>query len=192
VGRTPNPKQTEEAAEYVELHKIHPWDQNPRNNAKAIREVMRSIQRFGFAAPIIARKQDGEIIAGHTRYEAAKRLHLEKVPVRFLDISKDEAHVLALADNRIGEIAEWNDQALRTIIANLDANGVALDTGTGFQPGEIDKILGFNESHLEFGDASITDTKSILGVIIECESDTQQRELLERFNEEGLTCRALM
>lgn len=70
------------AAVYVDPNTLTPWDKNPRNNAEAIKQVAKSIERFGFASPIVARQADGRIIAGHTRHAAALKLGLEDVPVR--------------------------------------------------------------------------------------------------------------
>lgn len=107
------------AAEWVAIDELKAWANNPRKNAKAIKPVANSIARFGFAAPIIARRADRTVIAGHTRLQAAKMLKLERVPVRFLDLSEIEAEALALADNKLGEIAGWENEALRAILNGL-------------------------------------------------------------------------
>jgi len=106
----------EKAAEWVGPDELVPWAQNPRRNEKAVREVMRSIERYGFGAPVVARRATREIIAGHTRVEAARRLGLERIPVRFLDIDERAAHELALVDNRSAEIAEWDESMLRQLM----------------------------------------------------------------------------
>jgi len=93
-----------------------PWDRNPRHNEAAIPGVMESIKDYGFGAPVVARKEDHQIIAGHTRVEAAKRLGLERVPVRLLDISAEDAARLALADNKLGELAAWDIDGLNSFI----------------------------------------------------------------------------
>ena len=83
------------AAEWVELERLHGWDKNPKRHPDAqMRDLMKSIKRFGWGAVILARP-NGEIIAGHGRMEAAKRLGMPKVPVRFLDLDPAEAHLLA-------------------------------------------------------------------------------------------------
>ena len=64
----------EAAAEWVAPKDLVPWKDNPRINEHAIDKVAASIERFGFGTPIVARKSDGRIIAGHTRREAALRL----------------------------------------------------------------------------------------------------------------------
>ena len=119
------------------------WDQNPRDNSKAIQSVADSIQRFGFAAPIVARKADGMIIAGHTRLAAAKQLQLETVPVRYLDISLEDAKRLALADNKLGEIADWDDEMLAQIISDFRAEDLDLD-GLGWNEDELDALSFIN------------------------------------------------
>ena len=134
------PQKSEAAAVYVDPSTLTPWNQNPRNNEAAIDEVAKSIQRFGFASPIVARTADGRVIAGHTRLAAALRLGLEDVPVRFLDIDEQLASALALADNKIGEIATWDDETLGQVLAELEQDGMDLG-GLGWDEDELDRIL---------------------------------------------------
>ena len=131
---------TEAAAVYVDPSTLTPWEQNPRDNAEAIEQVARSIERFGFASPIIARQADGRVIAGHTRLAAALRLDLKDVPVRFLDLDDQTASALALADNRLGEIATWTDDTLGEVLTALEEDGVDLD-GLGWTGDELDRLL---------------------------------------------------
>jgi hypothetical protein len=102
----------EAAAVWVDPAELRSWKHNPRNNEMAVEQVARSIEAFGFGAPILARRANGEIIAGHTRLKAAIKMGLPKVPVRYLDVSEDDAHLLAIADNKLGEIADWDDPLL--------------------------------------------------------------------------------
>lgn len=131
---------SEAAAVYVDPSTLTPWNQNPRHNEAAIDEVAKSIERFGFASPIVARTADGRVIAGHTRLAAALRLGLEDVPVRFLDIDEQLASALALADNKIGEIATWDDETLGQVLAELKQDGMDLG-GLGWDEDELDRIL---------------------------------------------------
>lgn len=129
------------AAEYVALSTLRPWKRNPRKNKEAISAVARSIESFGFGAPIVARRSDSRIIAGHTRYEAAKRLAMETVPVRFLDVTEEQANALALADNKLGEIAEWDDDQLKMILAELRSHDAELPAIAGWSDEELAKLL---------------------------------------------------
>ena len=110
------------AAEWVPLDKLTPWAANPRRNDHAVEKVAASIDRFGFASPIIARPS-GEVIAGHTRLKAAQHLGLDSVPVRYLDLTDTEARALAIADNRLGELAEWDDEGLAEVMRSIQADG---------------------------------------------------------------------
>jgi hypothetical protein len=133
----------EAAAVWVDVAHLKAWDKNPRDNDKAVPEVMASIKRFGFAAPIIARP-NGEIIAGHTRLKAALELRLPRVPVRYMDLDPAEAHLLALADNRVAEIADWNDDLLSDVLRELEGDGVDLK-GIGWDVDELADLLGHND-----------------------------------------------
>lgn len=127
-------------ARWVAIDAVQAWDKNPRNNEHAVQSVADSIQRFGWGSPIIARKSDGVVIAGHTRLKAAQRLKMDKVLVRYLDLDPAEAAALALADNKIGELADWDDEGLRAVLLELDAEDVNLD-GLGFSDEELDAML---------------------------------------------------
>ncbi len=130
-------EKTEVAAEWVPRSALKPWAKNPRKNDKAVALVVASIKRFGFGAPIIARRADGEVIAGHTRLKAAEVLGLDMVPVRYLDLDPAEAHLLALADNKLNEKAEWADGELASILSDYSLEDAAL---AGWDSAELDKM----------------------------------------------------
>ena len=134
-------EKTEVAAEWVPRSALKPWAKNPRENAKAIAKIAASIKRFGFGAPIVARKADGEIIAGHTRYEAAKKLKLDRVPVRYLDLDPADAHLLALADNKLGEVSEWDHAKLLDMLGDLRQQGTDAALVAGWGDADIDALL---------------------------------------------------
>jgi ParB-like nuclease domain len=120
----------EPAAEWLPIYAIHPWKGNPRkNDGQPVAKVAASIKRFGFGAPIVARKANGEIIAGHTRWKAAVKLGLARVPVRYLDLDARSAHALALADNRLGEFAEWDESLLDQAMGDVSDEDRALLDG---------------------------------------------------------------
>jgi ParB-like chromosome segregation protein Spo0J len=136
------PKTPEIAATWEPTSTLRPWDKNPRkNDGEPVARVAKSIQRFGFSSPIVARLADRRIIAGHTRWKAAKKLGMETVPVRFLDIDEDQAAALALADNKLSEITPWDDDALADVLREIEAAGVDMD-GLGWSTEEIDALLG--------------------------------------------------
>lgn len=128
---------TEPAAVWVPIEKLVPWDRNPRKNDNAAKEVAKSIKRLGFGAPIVARKADGMVIAGHTRLKAAKLLGIGTVPVRFVDLDPADARLMALADNKLGEKAEWDNAILGDVISEFSLDDAEL---AGFDSKELEKI----------------------------------------------------
>lgn len=131
----------EVAAVWVPVSALRPWDSNPRLNATAIPKVAASIARFGFGSPILARKADGEIIAGHTRLAAAVSLGIDRVPVRYLDLDPANAHLLALADNKLGEEADWDNGKLLDILGELRQQSADVAAVAGWTDHDIDALL---------------------------------------------------
>ena len=131
----------EVAAEWVPIDSIKPWDKNPRkNDGEPVDRVAKSIDRFGFAAPIVVRAHDNRIIAGHTRWKAAQKLGMTQVPVRFMPLDEDQAAALALADNRLTEITPWDDEALAGVLRDLEAAQFDLD-GLGWTAEELEGLI---------------------------------------------------
>lgn len=96
------------------------YENNPRKNEGAVDAVAASIKNFGFKVPIIVDK-DNVIVAGHTRLLAAKKLGLDKVPVIIADdLTDEQIRAFRLADNKVGELAEWDFNKLEAEIFNLD------------------------------------------------------------------------
>ena len=130
-------KKEEVAAVWESIDNLVPWDQNPRLNDHSVDKVATSIKRFGFGAPIVARREDKMVIAGHTRLKAAKQLGLDTVPVRYLDLDPADAKMLALADNKIGEIADWDNDELDRIINDLSLSAEDMED-LGWSQSDLD------------------------------------------------------
>lgn len=101
------------------IDELTPYENNPRNNAPAVKAVAESIKQFGFKVPIVVDK-DNVIVAGHTRHQAALLLGLDSVPViRADDLTDDQVRAFRLADNKTAELAEWDDEKLNLELAQL-------------------------------------------------------------------------
>lgn len=114
----------------VKVGEIVPYKNNPRINDDAIEPVKESIRQFGFKVPMILDK-DNVIVAGHTRYEAAKKLGMTEVPVIYADdLSEEQVRKFRLVDNKTAEFAEWDIEKLQEELSYLDFNDY--DFGFGF------------------------------------------------------------
>lgn len=122
---------------------------NPRRNEAAIEPVARSIQAYGFLNPLIC-DEDLNLAAGHTRLAAAQRLGLTEVPViRVPGLVGSRFQGFAIADNRTAELAEWDQELLSKIIAELNLD-VDFDlSALGFDDMEITKLLDLNFTEAE-------------------------------------------
>lgn len=101
------------------IKEIKEYENNPRNNDNAVEYVARSIQDFGFKIPIIIDKNN-IIVAGHTRYKAAKKLNLSEIPCIVADdLTDEQIKAFRLVDNKSAELAEWNLELLNLELENI-------------------------------------------------------------------------
>ena len=90
------------------LADLNPYQNNPRRNDAAVNYVANSIESFGFRVPLVI-DRNNVIVAGHTRYKAAKRLGMKTVPcVVADDLTEDQVNAYRLADNRTQELSSWD------------------------------------------------------------------------------------
>ena len=106
----------------IKIEDLKEYENNPRRNDKAVQPVANSLKKFGFVNPIIVNR-DMVILAGHTRLKAAKKEGLEKVPVIIVDdMTKEQEKAFRLADNRVAELSEWDEEKLKEEIAALQVD----------------------------------------------------------------------
>jgi len=146
--------------EYVKLDELKPFTGNPRRiKEEGLQKITKSVERFGFVNPILARMEDKTIIAGHQRLKAAKTAGLEKVPVIFLDLNETEAKAFNLADNRLQDEASWDDELLEDILAELSKSDFEIGL-TGFDSEEISRLIESTPEAPETDDDLLEDTET--------------------------------
>ena len=103
----------------IALSDLHPYVKNPRKNDEAVASVAASIREFGFLVPLVIDRKH-EIVAGHTRYRAAKQLGMKEVPCVIADeLTEDQIKAFRLADNKVGELASWDMDLLPLELADI-------------------------------------------------------------------------
>jgi DNA modification methylase len=125
---------------YRRIEELKPNPANPRRHSKKqIRQIAESIKAFGFNVPILIDRH-GDIIAGHGRWLACRDLDFTEVPTLCLDhLTPAQARAFMIADNRLTEIAVWDDRLLAQQLKELTLVGLDFDIEvTGFEMGEID------------------------------------------------------
>lgn len=123
-----------------------PYVNNPRKNDNAVDKVASSIKNFGFKVPVIV-DANNEIVAGHTRIKAAKKLGLKEVPCIVADdLTEAQVKAFRIADNRVSEEAEWDMDLLSV---ELDGLGDFDLTDLGFDEKELSDILDKEQEIIE-------------------------------------------
>lgn len=120
---------------------LRPYARNARTHSKKqVRQIADSIQRFGFTNPVLV-SDDGEIIAGHGRVEAAKLIGMKTVPTLALShLSEAERRAYVLADNKLAQNAGWDKEILAIELQGLIDMDFEVEL-TGFSLTEIDLVL---------------------------------------------------
>ncbi len=126
--------------DHVVIDDLNPDPANPRRiGERELESLTRSLREWGFVQPVIVRREDRTVIGGHQRLLAARKLGMKTVPVIWLDISIEQSRLLNMALNRIG--GEWDEDLLAHMLADLQGvDGIDLSL-SGFEAGELDKLL---------------------------------------------------
>lgn len=205
------------AATWLEVGSLRPWDRNPRKNESSVSPVAESIKRLGFGAPILARREGMRIVAGHTRWKAARlladawprasdreraqwhadavRIATEKVvPVRVLDLSEHDATLLALADNRLNELAPWDVPELQAILSEVGLADAAL---AGWSAEDLEKMAADLLKDSASEDDELAEDQSSkattgFGVLIDCADEQEQLHVIAECERMGFKCRGLV
>ena len=131
--------------QYMAVSEIVPYENNPRLNDASVDYVANSIKEFGFKQPIVVDK-DMVIIAGHTRWKAAKKLGLKEVPVIVADdLSPEQANAYRLADNKVGEFSLWDFDKLDLELGEIEFD--MSDFGFRTQEFEWNDVEGISEEN---------------------------------------------
>lgn len=172
--------------EYINPHELIPYEKNAKKHSgEQIQKIIQSIRRFKFRNPILAMREGKIIVAGHARTEAAKRLNLTEVPVIFLnDMTYDEAKMYCIADNKLAELATWDNDILHEVFADMDLKDIEL---TGFDPGEFGTLETEPDDFI-LEDFIFDDVKEPCWFVLRCDLTEYHRlrEQIDRLEAAGL------
>jgi len=128
--------------EMMAVDRLVPYARNPRQNDSAVDAVAASIREYGFRVPVVV-DESLTLLAGHTRLKAAHKLGMKEIPVHVAEgLTEAQKKDFRIADNRVGEIAEWDNDLLALELEDLRMADYDLGTDAlGFDDGEIDSLL---------------------------------------------------
>lgn len=171
----------------ININEIKEYENNPRHNENAIEPVANSIKEFGFKVPIILDKNN-VIVAGHTRLKAAKRLGLDTVPCLIADdLTEEQINAFRLADNKVGEIAEWDFDKLEEELLNINSIDMSMFE---FDLSEFEE-KGKSETEEDINTESNYNYEEQYGIIVICKDENEQQETYENLTELGYECKVV-
>ena len=163
--------------------------EDPANARKghAVDRIAASLKQYGQRKPIVVnRGQGNKIEAGNGTYRAARSLGWTEIAVVFVDDDPATAAGYGIADNRLGDLSEWDVEALGAALATVD------DLFTGFTTAEIDDLISDGDeapANLDPGDGRYQEQ---YGVIVICEDEQQQEAVYNDLKEAGYQCRVVV
>ena len=170
--------------EMMAIKLLKPYENNPRLNAKAIPQVMKSLTEFGWRQPIVVDK-DLVVIVGHTRLAAAKKMKLKQVPVHVADLTEAQVRAYRITDNRSHDRSEWDIPLLG---AELDAVfELDFKYDLDFMDFAAEDLKPEKEEKLPDDQPY----KSMFEVVVECFDEGEQQLAYENLTAQGFKCRVL-
>ena len=162
----------------LKLTEIRPYGKNPRKNDGAVDAVAESIKQCGYCSPIVV-DENYEVLAGHTRLKALKKLGRKECEVVVKEgLTEEQKKKYRILDNKTGEFAEWDLDVLQEQLKDLDFEG--FDFG----------FAQYNDSDINIVERKdLSDTlENEYKCIIDCENETQLQAIYEEMTERGFKC----
>lgn len=188
--------------ETVNIRDLNTHYRNPRRGDVAV--IKQSMRANGVYNPMVVNRgtftgRKMEVIAGNHRLLALRELADEhpddpawtRADVYVVDVDEDRATRILLADNRTSDLGGYDNDELLGLLDDLDGDYI----GTGYTDDYVDALLGANtpDDWLDGeDDAEIENAQHNYSIVVDCRSEQEQVQLLEKFMEEGLECRAIM
>ena len=187
---------------YIPLEELKRALRNPKDHD--LGTLHESIKRFDFVSPLIINENTGRLLAGHGRLDALQQMkangteppgHVIKingswhVPVIYgVNFDSDlEAEAYMLADNRLTELGGWNESELMKSLSDLATEGDEMLRGIGWDANDVDELIRVAKP--KYVEQEVPETFEVL---VDCDTEVRQVELLNMLEEKGYKCRALM
>lgn len=168
----------------LNVDELIPYENNPRKNDEAVDKVALSISAFGFKVPIVI-DANNVIVTGHTRLKAAKKLGLKTVPcIKADDLSEEQIKAFRLADNKVAEFSEWDEEKL---MKELEALGDVDMSLYGFQFPDDDEGGGEDDTYSGSTNIPQYDVTGDVPDLSELVDEVKTNELLDEIENSGLS-----
>jgi hypothetical protein len=163
----------------VAVSQLKVAEKNPRSGDVAA--IRASYERFGQRKPIVAHRKTKEVIAGNHQLTAAKELGWDKIAVVWVDDDDATAAAYSVADNRIGQLGEWNVENLVSALAEIDP----VDLGaTGFSEADYEDFVALLDEQVGTIEATVQPESGVernIDANLQVKKDSSYADFLERY-----------
>ena len=168
------------------IDKLIPYARNSRTHSdEQVAQIAASIKEWGWTTPVLV-DDTGQIIAGHGRIMAARKLGMAEVPVIVAEGWTDaQKRAYVIADNKLALNAGWDNEMLALELGEIGDLGFDLEM-TGFDLKEIASLLDATACDVELKEQNYSE---VFNIIIECASEEEQEQLFNKLDTEGYKCR---
>lgn len=167
----------------VPVGDLVPYPRNPRQGD--VGAIVQSLQAHGQFRALVVNKRNMQVLAGNHTLAALKEIGAKEALCHFVDVDDGQAARIVLVDNRANDLACNDEPALIEMLKGLPDL-----EGTGYDGDALDDLLKDGSWVPEPGESESAPER--WDVLVSCDSEPQQAQLLERFESEGLRCRALI
>lgn len=160
---------------YLKTSSLKPYEKNAKkHDKKQVSNVAESIKQFGFVQPVVIDKNNN-IIIGHCRLEASKKLNLDEVPcVMVDDLTDEQVRKLRLLDNKLNE-SDWDIDLIAEEIVDLDFDDFDVDW----------ELPEDEENQIERKEINLEEN---ISVIVKCKNDEETETIFNKLSNEGYIC----
>jgi len=163
----------------VEIKKLKPAEKNPRKGD--IAAIKASYERFGQRKPIVAHRKTKEVIAGNHQLSAATELGWDKIAVVWVDDDEATATAYSVADNRIGQLGEWDVENLVDALSEIDPLDL---NATGFSEADYEDFMALLDEQVGAVTATTSPESGVersIDADLQVKKDSSYADFLERY-----------
>lgn len=178
----------------VPIGDLKHYGRNPRRGD--VEMIRQSLLKNGQYRSIVSRVGTNEVLAGNHTLKAARSLDWKEIATSWVEVDDDEAERIVLVDNAANDMAGYDNDELLSILQARQELGRSLE-GTGYTDERIaqlakDVLDADAGGPPDEGEAPISNLGTVWGVMVTCESEAQQRKVLQQLDAEGLQVRAVV
>lgn len=163
-----------------------------KHGEKNLAVIMGSLRQYGQRTPLVVQREGMIVRKGNGTLAAAIQLGWTQIAYVLVDDDNVSAVGYAIADNRAAELAQWDKDVLEQMLRVVEVGDEDLQQMCDDLAKDLDIVIAEADAGGSEPPAAVPPTRESYQVLITCDTEDVQKELLDRLTKEGLQCRALI